>query len=564
MAVITPQSDVYLIKVPLEIDNNNQLTFANVSAQTTYFTSLPKIGYDDFTYIRKDGVLRIPAVMDDILSYNYVMYRNDAYSSKWFYAYITGMEYVNDSVTDVSIATDTFQTWQFDLTYKRTFVEREHVNDDTRGKHTIPENLEIGTDYVTNGNVSDFGYTIADPSGYCLVVDVSMIENAGDNQTLGYTWTSGHSTPTQFVNSIPSGLYHIIIGYNSSIVTSARDLIDVYDLAGLGDAIRNVYILPKAMVGEVEDGLTISAVNLSTLPPVTKSCGGLCMPKYSVGVTSLGTFTQAVPTTIDGYQPKNNKALCYPYNFLNVSNNAGTTMPYHYEDFSGTPSFTVEGVFTPSGSWKAIPNNYKNIGSGENGYDYSINGAKFPTCAWTTDSYTNWQTQNAVNQRVDIETTGLSMLGSIATGFISGGVGGAVLGGLSGGVSLLNEAQRLYGQQSAANVVPDQSKGNINSGDIVWAKNNSKFTFLPMSIKKEYAECVDSYFSAFGYKVNAVKVPNITGRRNWNYVKTVGCYIEADIPQDDLQQIKEMFNKGITLWHNPSTFCDYSQNNDII
>ena len=124
MAVITPQSDVYLLKVPLEIDNENQLTFANATAQHTYFNSLPKIGYDDFTYIRKDGVLRIPAVMDDILSYNYVMYRNDAYSSKWFYAYITGMEYVNDSVTDVSIATDTFQTWQFDLTYKRTFVER--------------------------------------------------------------------------------------------------------------------------------------------------------------------------------------------------------------------------------------------------------------------------------------------------------------------------------------------------------------------------------------------------------------------------------------------------------
>jgi hypothetical protein len=68
----------------------------------------------------------------------------------------------------------------------------------------------------------------------------------------------------------------------------------------------------------------------------------------------------------------------------------------------------------------------------------------------------------------------------------------------------------------------------------------------------------------FGYKVNRVKVPNITGRRNWNYVKTIGCYIDADIPQTDLEQIKEMFDRGITLWHNPATFVDYSQNNDII
>ena len=85
-----------------------------------------------------------------------------------------------------------------------------------------------------------------------------------------------------------------------------------------------------------------------------------------------------------------------------------------------------------------------------------------------------------------------------------------------------------------------------------------------MSIRPEMARIIDNYFSMFGYRVNQVKVPNITGRRNWNYVKTIGCYIDADIPQDDLNEIKLMFDKGITLWHNPATFADYSQNNDII
>ena len=85
-----------------------------------------------------------------------------------------------------------------------------------------------------------------------------------------------------------------------------------------------------------------------------------------------------------------------------------------------------------------------------------------------------------------------------------------------------------------------------------------------MSVKAEIAGCIDQYFSQFGYKCNRVKIPNITGRRNWNYVKTVGCYIEADIPQEDLAEIKNMFDRGITIWHNPATFADYSQNNDII
>ena len=85
-----------------------------------------------------------------------------------------------------------------------------------------------------------------------------------------------------------------------------------------------------------------------------------------------------------------------------------------------------------------------------------------------------------------------------------------------------------------------------------------------MSIKAEYAKCCDDYLSMVGYKISRVKIPNVKGRRNWNYVKTIGCYIEADIPQADLDYIKSMFNNGITIWHNPATFADYSQNNDII
>ena len=75
---------------------------------------------------------------------------------------------------------------------------------------------------------------------------------------------------------------------------------------------------------------------------------------------------------------------------------------------------------------------------------------------------------------------------------------------------------------------------------------------------------IDNFFTMYGYKVNNTKIPNITGRRNWNYVKTVDCNIEGYIPQEDLNEIKGMFNNGVTIWHNPATFLDYSQNNDII
>ena len=31
-----------------------------------------------------------------------------------------------------------------------------------------------------------------------------------------------------------------------------------------------------------------------------------------------------------------------------------------------------------------------------------------------------------------------------------------------------------------------------------------------------------------------------------------------------MQKIKDIFDNGITFWHNPSTFLDYSQSNNIV
>ena len=52
--MITPNTDLILLKCPIELDQTNQLTFANATAQFNYFNSLPKIERSQFTYQRKD------------------------------------------------------------------------------------------------------------------------------------------------------------------------------------------------------------------------------------------------------------------------------------------------------------------------------------------------------------------------------------------------------------------------------------------------------------------------------------------------------------------------------
>ena len=139
----------------------------------------------------------------------------------------------------------------------------------------------------------------------------------------------------------------------------------------------------------------------------------------------------------------------------------------------------------------------------------------------------------------------------------SGNVGG-ILGGIEkiGNIMLENYQHEL---------IPNSSVGNVNNGDINVSDNKMGFFFYNKSIKREFAKVIDKFFDMFGYKVNEVKIPNITGRLNWNYVKVLNPNIEGtEIPEFELNEFKAQLENGITFWHNPQTFRDYSQSNNIV
>jgi hypothetical protein len=564
MAVIAPNTDLYLLKVPLEINDINQLDFASKTAQYNYFNSLPKLEVEDYTYQRKDNTIRFGGNFDELITYNYVMYRNTEYSDKWFYAFITDMQYVNDNMTMITIKSDVWQCWQFDLNFKPCLVEREHTNDDTIGSNILPEGLELG-EFITNG-VTDF-YT---SSNYIVVAEVSQVENEGTSQSLSYTWETGLSPDlSPDLNDIPRGTIPLILQYGGTQQAPAPKfdkLREIYDKAGLGNSIVNVYVLPKdyiTILGQLQlNKLTIQVLDGDG--NVTDSIEHVGVPYPTSGTYLLNTSIFTRPTDLAGYHPVNNKLYTFPFCYFNISNNAGTSIPYHYEDFNGEIQFEVRGTFGLSGNLKAIPKNYKNIGSRANALDYSITGGKYPVGSWASDSYTNWLTQNAVNMQTQWKSAIVQAGADIASGAIVGG-GIGVAGGLFATASnFLNLAREQMLAKTSANMVSDQVQGNLNAGDFVWAECKTPFTYMGMCVKPQIARCIDNYFSMFGYATRRVKLPNRTGRRNWNYVKTIGCYIEADIPQNDLAEIKGMFDNGITIWHNPAYFGDYSQNNDIL
>lgn len=520
MAAITPSTNLKLLKNPNNLSNLNQLTFATASDQYTYFNGLTKLEVEDFTYQRKDYVIRYKACIDDILDYNYVMYQNEAYSNKWFYAYIENMRWINDNLTEITIRTDVFQTFQFDLTYKASFVEREHVSDDTIGKNLVPEELETG-DYVVNGSDS------------YIFSDLVFMFNVG-------RWNNGTDVVSTLVNGIPTagGFYKL------TNISQVRQVIQAYvEQQGVSlDDIYNVYIVPS-LVTQNDD------------PAVNLQWSGNDAPLYTAK-------TLTVPTSLDTYTPVNKKVLTYPYNYLLVTNTSGSAETFYYERFSAAPIFSIGGTAAPGGSIICYASNYNGCG----GIPSMITASKFPTLSWSGDAYTNWLTQSGVNvfgHVLDPVTAGytgagLQMLlgaGSVAAGNPYGI--GTMFEGFS---NVMQTMQTKYEHE----VAPNSFYGNSNNGDVINASNLNGFYFYNMCIDKNAAKRIDNFFSMYGYKVNSVKVPNITGRTNWNYVKTIGANIEGLIPETYLNEIRDLFNAGITLWHTTQYFLDYSRTNTIV
>lgn len=514
MISVTPQGNVYLCKTPLENDYKNQLTFASATAQEQYFNSKVINSFSNYTYIKNDNVIKVGINIDSIRQCNYLFYRNTGFSNKIFYCFITNMEYVNENCTAITIETDCFQTWYFQIVYNRCFVEREHVNDDTIGLHTIAENLETG-EYICNSQ--DY-YDGLDTCVY--VIQCTEWSSSSENKPLA----------TNF-----GGVYMAGGAYICPNITTVVNILQAYAGRDKSDAVYNLYMIPSKFV---------------------EDAGSLQYNGQSAPIYDTKEITK--DNRLNGYTPKNNKLLTFPFNYMILSNNNGSSNILHYERFATSQcKFQIKGVPTVGGSIKIIPTNYDDFTNAE---EQGIFAGKLPTLNWSDDEYTNWLTQNSVNIGLGIASAGLTIAGGI--GMIATG-GGAVAGAgaiVSGGMAIANQLGAVY-QHS---LQPNSAKGNVNGGDINVCDKKNGFFFYKMTIKQEYAKVIDDYFSMYGYKVNSVKIPNITGRANWNYVKTIECNFDGDIPQTDLNVIKTMFNNGVTLWHNPANIYKYNLSNNIV
>ena len=558
MAVV-PNTNLRLIQCPLTLDNKNQITFTDKQAQANYFLSLTHTELDEISYQRKDNFIRVGDHIDNILPFNYVMYKNENYTDKWFYAFITGMEYVSDYCTNVYITTDVFQTWQFYLTFKQSFVEREmlSVAEDVPGANLLPEGLEIG-ELKANGT-AEF-----DELEMVPVIAYSGETVPGLNGVGAFNIQQGG----YIINGIPSSVAFILCNTTDAFNMFMRAIQE----ETYSQYLISCFTVPRLAVANF--------MNSNYQIPAYSIPGIFVLDNKNYNNNQTRTTKQLVstPSSLDGYTPRNQKLRTYPYLYVGFNPPNASSKIFRYEDFSGgTPEFDIISEVNPNPTVIFIPKNYRGM-TGDSLQDIcSMNG--YPTLSSKSDYFNSWLAQNGeiINLQMQQEQFNYEIgqvqnvvggVGSLVGNVASRNIGGAISDVINTPLNMYSQSQNhdFYVKQQMAQIekqklLPDSVNLSSSNATLLGFGLQDKNIFTRYNIKAQFAERIDKFFDMYGYLTNKVKLPNTHNRPNWNYVKTIGVNIIANIPQTDLQTIKNMFDNGITLWHNTSTFLDYSQNN---
>ena len=124
--IIPPNSEfIMLTNVPLDSSYKNTIEFDNKMLQENYFRSKAFYSFgtenaygisseQTFSFIRDSQAVKVPLPIAKASICNYVMYRNTLYYDRWFYAFVTKIDYISDETTRLELETDVMQTYHFD------------------------------------------------------------------------------------------------------------------------------------------------------------------------------------------------------------------------------------------------------------------------------------------------------------------------------------------------------------------------------------------------------------------------------------------------------------------
>lgn len=532
----TPDGEVRILNhIRLDRDYNNTAYFATQSAQESYFMSHGPSGlvFTDCMYTRQTRRLRVPVSADTLCGCNYLMYKNQQYVNKWFYAFIDQVYYLNDNCSEIEFTIDVMQTYFPECLIPNCWIERNHIPkaQDTIGANRIKESLDIGDYEIESTSVpGDLGLDWS-------VVMFSTFDPAD------YSASGG---------SLNSGMYsalkrtvigRVVLTQTASGTTNANWVQD-----------------PRFVIQDLVDHHADKVDGVVAL---------ILAPTYFEN-NRAKSFTVSRPSTYTGYTPKNNKLFTAPYLVLYVTDGNTVGKFYEFEEFlasgGATAQFTIISDNAPAQTCILAPANYKCDlrGQGVSDLNYSemMMETAFPQCAWVSDAFKTYLAQNQTNIAVSAGMGALQIAGGIITTVGTEGAGAALGAGMimSGITQIMGLTADLQDKSKRA----PEAHGNV-TGTGLYLAGEKTFRAYVMRPRTEYLKVIDDFWEKFGYPINSIGAPNFNARSHWTYIKTADVVVNPSGANsgdaEDIKKIADILNRGITFWVHEYEIGDYSLTN---
>lgn len=541
--MFTPTTALRLLDTPLESDYRNTLWFPDRAAQTAYFLGKTIKTYENFQYIKKNNTIVVDGEVDLLYNCNYIMYQNNNFTNKWFYAFIDRIEWASNSSVRLYVSTDVIQTWFFDITYYDSYVDRCHSDTDVAGDNIVPEDFSVGNP----GGYQVAGSTDLAPDGIALFATSTY---AGESRT----------------GSVNSGIY-----------SGGQNLVDFHiDNPGVGSILDSY----------VKNGTATAVIKLQQYPYKLKN-GPM--------VVSFSKY----PSSISGYTPKNNKMLSSAFVtcFMSMYGQETDFNPVFITDSKVNIKVSADQT---SGTISAFVENYSD------GSISTISMfASIPESGWSYNQYKNdynlhsgsnaMYVQRSVAQRTaDYVSAGTNTAASVLdtagsifrTGVSLVGATGVPALGLSKALENIGSTARSFGEANQALTALNSfaggydsisqdlaaisenynapATGGMSASNGYIATGKTVFSYGYKVLPRDIVERCDKFLTVYGYKQSEYRAINLHARASWTYIKTNGLNASGQFPDDDMNIIKRAFNNGIFFWVYTATYGNFGQNNAIV
>lgn len=542
MAYVVPNSKLQLFQ-GINLDNRYMHTvhFASEDAQNSAFSGKVFKSYNNIMFHRvNDTQIKIEEDTTVLQGVTYMRFQNSRTGNKWYYAFVLSCDYVNENTSIITYEIDVMQTWfEQGGSVRPCMVKREHVNNDNFGANLEPE--PVGTDSYDTREITKFN----DFDDMSVVVQ-----------------STGQPVDENLM-------------YKDGLFSGSRyDYVPCNDLQGADfvTALMEQLLGSWDMMDRQQD-----IIDITTMPTFLNIYD--TTPETNIDVK--------MPNIFKSYTPKNNKLWLYPYSYLMCTTKDGDSGIYKWEYFhemhpDATCHFNRTGTCVGGGQIICYPVNYngqyKNI-------EAKVSMTDFPKNAFAYDGYQAWIANGGrtkyQNERELTVIRGASAVLDNYTSAITGGnnmsqpmpsnsndmnIATKVAGGalniasntIKTGANIKEAFNKVDYMFQDAMYKPNPVVG-VSTPSVAVGKRYLNFYFIHVHIQDDEAKRFDDFFSCYGYNINAVKAPNLTGRRYWNFVQTEHAVIAGNMPASSKEAIGRIFDGGITIWHNLDQIGNYQQ-----